>query len=598
MGAAISLVFIVLTLSRVDLADVGQALAQVAPAGLVGAMALAWVEVCIRAFRWQRLLLPIRPVPYTGALGLLCVGYFANSILPARLGDVARAYLAGESFGLPKMVAFGSILIERIGDGVTILLVVTLLILTLPEAQPLAAVAIPVAIIALAGAGLVSLVLVVTRRTRFATTGIGRLVRGVAGRLAPALDGIGTAARLFRFGALTLLAFGVAVALLSVVASAVGLALSPLQVALLAGGVALSTAIPAAPGSIGTYEFVGVTILTGLGFPADESLAAVLLAHLVVVLAPAMAGLVVVWHDHIRVESLVAAADRSGAVEAPPAATSTVGAAETGAVPRLAVILPAYNEAGRIEQTIMTIAAYRRAQGAGWPIVLADDGSTDDTIERAQSTASSVGLDLRVLRFGHRGKAATVRDAMLTLADDDALDYLMMLDADDELKIDQLSRVPWGADPRTIYIGRRDQGLGSTGGIARKPLRRIMSAAMSAACGTLLGLPFRDTQCGFKLYPRVLAGALFGQQRSTSWVFDAELLVIATKVSGLPVREVPVIWQPRGVSRVTGAAVISSSLGLLGVVWRYWTGGYKPVDDPRPRTNDGTPGVHLRRPIA
>jgi glycosyltransferase involved in cell wall biosynthesis len=247
----------------------------------------------------------------------------------------------------------------------------------------------------------------------------------------------------------------------------------------------------------------------------------------------------------------------------------------------VAVVLPAFNEADRIGRTMQTIAEFRRARSLDWPIVLADDGSTDATVERARSSASDAGLDITVLSYEHRGKAATIRDAMLWLADDRSIDYLMMLDADDELRIDQLDSVRWSPDRSTIYIGRR--GGGATPDAARpRPLRRLMSAGMRLVSRVLLGLRFSDTQCGFKLFPRALAASLFGQQRSTSWVFDAELLVIGHLVSGLTVVEVPVVWEPRGTSRVTAGAALSSLFGVLGVAWRLWTGVYRPIaaDEP------------------
>jgi hypothetical protein len=106
-----------------------------------------------------------------------------------------------------------------------------------------------------------------------------------------------------------------------------------------------------------------------------------------------------------------------------------------------------------------------------------------------------------------------------------------------------------------------------------------MSGGMRIAARLLLGLPYPDTQCGFKLFPRTLAFELFSQQRSDSWVFDAELLVIA-RVTGMRIREVPVVWRPRGVSRVGSTAAISSAAGLLAIAFRRWTRQYRRVGPP------------------
>ena len=244
--------------------------------------------------------------------------------------------------------------------------------------------------------------------------------------------------------------------------------------------------------------------------------------------------------------------------------------------PSVGAIMPAYNEAERIGRTLGSLAAYLAAGGNVGRVYLADDGSSDRTIEIAEGEAGRLGLPLEILRLPHRGKAWTVRTAMLQVADSTDLDYLLMLDADDELRIEQLDRVVWADDPRTIYIGRRAPRTADGAAVTPSPFRRVMSGVMRVGSALLLGIHFRDTQCGFKLFPRSIAGDLFRQQRSTSWTFDAELLLIAG-ISGIPVREVDVTWSPRGASRIGVAAAISSGFGLLGTALNRVRGVYRPI---------------------
>lgn len=250
--------------------------------------------------------------------------------------------------------------------------------------------------------------------------------------------------------------------------------------------------------------------------------------------------------------------------------------------------MPAYNEAARIDQTMATVARYRDRRGDRIRAVyIADDGSTDDTAAVARRAAEREGTSIEVLSYAHRGKAATVRAAMLEVAERSDADYLMMLDADDELRIDQLDHVAWSTDPHTVYIGRRDHE--ASGAAQPTPVRRLMSLAMRTASRVLLGLPYRDTQCGFKLFPRDIAHDLFSQQRSTGWTFDAEILFIAHRVSHLPIVEVPVVWKPRGVSRVRPLAAAISGLALFGTAWNRVRGAYRSVasshiDHPHPAT--------------
>jgi dolichyl-phosphate beta-glucosyltransferase len=248
-------------------------------------------------------------------------------------------------------------------------------------------------------------------------------------------------------------------------------------------------------------------------------------------------------------------------------------------VPSIAIVMPAYNEADRITATLEALAARQRRTGHHLSVFLADDGSTDRTTGIAWAAAERVGLELEILRMPHRGKALTVRDAMIAVSGRSSAEMLMMLDADNEISIDQLDHAAWADDQRTVYIGRRVPKAHGALGATPSPFRRLMSTLMRIAARLFLGLPYPDTQCGFKLFPRPLAFELFSQQRSTGWVFDAEILVIVRR-SGLAVREIPVVWQPRGASRVGAGAAFGSAVALLGIAIRRWTGRYKRVGPP------------------
>src|SRR6266480_4067711 len=111
VGLAISVLFIGLTLSRIDIYRVVAAILSAAPLGLLVGVGFVLAEVWIRAYRWQLLLNGIRPVRYLMALAYLYVGYSANSVLPARLGDVARAYVGGSVLGTGRLPTLGTLLI-------------------------------------------------------------------------------------------------------------------------------------------------------------------------------------------------------------------------------------------------------------------------------------------------------------------------------------------------------------------------------------------------------------------------------------------------------------------------------------------------------
>ena len=325
VGLAISAFFVAATLSRVDIAQMGAALRSVDLRAVVIAIPLVGLELILRSIRWQRLLAPIVVVPLRLSAAYLSIGYFANTMLPARLGDVARAYLAGQSLGVSRLAVLGTIVVERLADGIFILGVVAVLGLTVAGGASLASTALTLVLLAgLAGVAVVVAIAYIRSsgggaiRTRLRSL-LDRVLLGAAALRSPA--GFALVALL------TAGAFAVAVAMFAVIARAAGVELSIAQCALAMGAVALSTSIPAAPGSIGTYEFVGLTILTALGIDPEVALSIVLLVHLAATLPLALAGLVAAWQLHFRVSEIATDAEpsRLGTEDPPTALPATDG---------------------------------------------------------------------------------------------------------------------------------------------------------------------------------------------------------------------------------------------------------------------------------
>jgi glycosyltransferase 2 family protein len=306
-GVAISVVFLAITVSRVDLAETARALSNAAPGGILLAIILVLVELTIRAERWRILLHPSAQVPLRSAFAYLTIGYFANAVLPARLGDPARAYLAGRSFGISSLVTLGTIVVERVSDALTILLVVLLAGIVVAPGSQLAGSAAVLTAVAVIGAVLAVTLGIVVIRSGILDRGLGRRLRGIVARV-----GEGAAVLRRPRGAalilgLTILPFGVAVCTFGAVSGALGLPLDPIQWAFVLGVLALSTAIPAAPGSLGTYEFAGVTALGILGIGSSQALAATVMIHVIAALPPALLGLAATLILHVRIADIEAA---------------------------------------------------------------------------------------------------------------------------------------------------------------------------------------------------------------------------------------------------------------------------------------------------
>jgi uncharacterized membrane protein YbhN (UPF0104 family) len=309
VGVAVSAVFLAVTLRQVDLPKVADAIGRAAPAGLAIALGIVLVDLCLRALRWFVLLRGLEDAggraTYRRAFGYLTLGFAANFVLPARLGDVVRAVLAAGTFRTPRLAMLGTVAIERVSDGLVMLalaLVSSFIVASASELKALTGHA-----LVLAAAGFMVLVAgwYVVSRTALASTRIAVLITQVAGRLGAGAGAFRHPQSAIAFVGLTGILATTATLVAWTVSQAVGVQLSPIEAVLFLSGIALSLAIPAAPGAIGTYEFVGVAINTGLGYTAEQGLATILLMRIITTFPPALIGLVSVWALHVRPDAIV-----------------------------------------------------------------------------------------------------------------------------------------------------------------------------------------------------------------------------------------------------------------------------------------------------
>ena len=302
VGIGVSAVFVAITLSRVDLDLMAEAWAAVGYAWLGVALLVSVIEVMVRAARWNTLLRPFATISFGSALGFLSVGHLANAILPARLGDVARALITGRQTDSSRASVLGTIAVERIADAG--LLGIATAAGVLVGYGELAPAVVALAIAGLLAAAVTTALALVLGRQAVAATRVGAMLLHHGRRFVAGVAALRTPSLVARVAGLTIVSFGLAVTVMYIVTAAVGLDVPLWQAALVMAAVTLSTAIPAGPASIGTYEFAGVTVLAAMGHPAEASLLAVALVHVIVTLPPALMGLAAMWLMHVRPVSL------------------------------------------------------------------------------------------------------------------------------------------------------------------------------------------------------------------------------------------------------------------------------------------------------
>lgn len=218
---------------------------------------------------------------------------------------------------------------------------------------------------------------------------------------------------------------------------------------------------------------------------------------------------------------------------------------------RLSIIIPSYNENKNLQNGVLEqVNNYLRKQKYSYEVLIVDDGSTDTSANLIKSKIKNWS-HFKLIQNPHAGKALTVISGMMQSNGEISI----FTDMDQATPIDQIERLlPKFDEGFDIVIGSRHGREGA-------PLiRQIVAAGFSVLRNIILGLPFKDTQCGFKAFNRKSVQKLFPKLQSL-WQyrksvsaavnagFDVEMLYVA-KVYGYKIAEVGVHWHHAGSERV------------------------------------------------
>jgi uncharacterized protein (TIRG00374 family) len=294
VGAAISVAALWFVLRGTDLTRTADLLGRADLRWVALAAALMSIDLSFRALRWQRLLRPIAAVRYAPMFGYLMIGYLANNILPARLGELVRSHYLGDREGISRASALGTVVVERVVDLVACVGIASAALLLLSVRGV-------VAFSVLVGAAVTGLLIVV-------------LAIGIVAHRLPGLDrartlleryprirdlsrslqgGLAVAARPRTVGeaiATSAASWTMAVVAFAAVGQALGIELSMAQAALIVSGVALASAVPAGPSNLGTYELAAQALGIAVGLEPSSALALGVLGHVAILVVTSIWG--------------------------------------------------------------------------------------------------------------------------------------------------------------------------------------------------------------------------------------------------------------------------------------------------------------------
>jgi glycosyltransferase involved in cell wall biosynthesis len=224
--------------------------------------------------------------------------------------------------------------------------------------------------------------------------------------------------------------------------------------------------------------------------------------------------------------------------------TETDSPAAPTRVPTIEIVVPVYNERGVLEESIRRLHGFLSdAMPFAWRIVIADNASTDGTLEIARALARELP-GTEVLHLPLKGRGRALREAW-SASDADVFCYM-----DVDLSTDLRALLPLLA---SLVSGHSEVAIGSRlaagARVVRSPKRELISRIYNQLLRAVLRARFSDAQCGFKAIRADAARTLLPDVRDNGWFFDTELLVLAQR-RGMRIHEVAVDWVEDPDSRV------------------------------------------------
>jgi len=559
-------------------------------------VALMVVAYLLRGARWQ---IWEPSLSYWDSLRLVLIGFMGNNVLPARLGEILRAHCASAKAGdhRGRTALLASVTAERILDGLVLATFGVIGIALVPVDGRLRWALLTVSLVFSGLAFGLVLGILAHERIRSFLAAVNRRLPGhvtafAFNKVSHFLDGLlalGTVPRMLGAIFTTAIIWSLEVGFYYFVGQAVWPSFSIQIAALFVVVVNFASIIPFTMGGIGTIEAIAPPFLIGWGIAPPAALAMVLIQHASqFVFTTVTGGIVYLAGGFYRIPL----SDPKTAIGPPPerplpspvVETTRISLGQLGTLvelkPRtrgeviLSIVIPAYNEQARLPRTVLETIRWCTAQKMDFELIIADDGSRDETLALARLFEES-DARIRVFACPHMGKGATVRMGILNAKGR----FVLFMDADGATPLTEipklLAAVEQGQD---VAIGSRVVQRPGEVEVKTSSLRRFIGRSFALFVNLFAIEGIADTQCGFKMFRREAAAAIFSRQKSVGFAFDVEVLFIARRLL-LSIAEIPVNWvaQPGSkVNLVTDSCRMLWDIGRIRWLHRKFDNGSSP----------------------
>jgi glycosyltransferase involved in cell wall biosynthesis len=227
----------------------------------------------------------------------------------------------------------------------------------------------------------------------------------------------------------------------------------------------------------------------------------------------------------------------------------------------ISVVLPAHNEAGKIENAVRQTKQALAALSSAYEILIAEDGSTDGTAERASQIAAEDPLVRHIHSDERLGRGKALNHAF-KLAHGD---IVMYMDVDLSTDLSYLKPLI-NAIKEEGYDFATGSRMMQESDVTRSVKRKLMSTAFNFLVRMLLRSKLRDHQCGFKAFRKEALMRILPEIEDEHWFWDTELLVRAQR-NGYKVKEIPVVWIDKG-GADTKVNAVGDSMSMFSKIIR------------------------------
>lgn len=320
VGIAIGAGFAYLSFRDARLSESIKSISEVSVPWMIAVLVFTYVALVLRSIRWGVLLSPVKKIGLGSLFTSLLIGYMTNNVLPLRAGEAIRAYHMGNREDVPKSTTLGSIVVERLLDLWT---VVILLLISASFVAFSAQVRRVLLVGALVSLALLAVVYFISRRRDQLADWTGRILQKIVpkyaekgGKIVRAFaEGVGlikSPKRLVVLLILSVIIWLTSAAIVFCVSSATSIQLPPWGPLVVISIIALGITIPTVPGDIGTFQFFSILGLSLFGIGKETALTFSIVLHGSQYLPTTLTGLVLLWKESISLAGIRRVAWKEG----------------------------------------------------------------------------------------------------------------------------------------------------------------------------------------------------------------------------------------------------------------------------------------------